>query len=61
MVSTLPMLALKFKAFSFKKAIPFISIGIIAIGTGIVFGWLAVPVSFVAYVILSLTTKQNES
>ncbi len=61
MISTLPMLALKFKAFSFKKAIPFIIIGIIAIAAAIVFGWLAVPVSFVAYVILSLTTKQNES
>jgi CDP-diacylglycerol--serine O-phosphatidyltransferase len=61
MVSTLPMLALKFKAFTFKKAIPFLILAVIALAGGIIFGWLAVPLTFIAYVILSLTLKQNES
>jgi len=58
MISTLPMLALKFKDFSFKKAIPFLLIALVALLGSLFFGWLAVPISFIAYVILSLTIKQ---
>lgn len=58
MISTFPMLALKFKDFSFKKAIPFLLIALVALAGGLFFGWLAVPISFIAYVILSLTIKQ---
>ncbi|GAC1533401.1 MAG: CDP-alcohol phosphatidyltransferase family protein [Sediminibacterium sp.] len=61
MVSTLPMMALKFKVFTLKKAIPFIIIATIAVAGAVVFGWLAVPLTFIAYVILSLSLKQNES
>ncbi|MBG9376362.1 CDP-diacylglycerol--serine O-phosphatidyltransferase [Panacibacter sp. DH6] len=61
MVSKLPMLALKFSGVSIKKLMPFISIAAIAAITAITFGWIAVPVSFVAYVILSLLVKQKES
>ncbi len=60
MVSTLPMLALKFKEFTVKKMLPFIIIAVISTITAIVFGWLAVSVGFFAYVILSLAFKQVE-
>jgi CDP-diacylglycerol---serine O-phosphatidyltransferase len=61
MVSTLPMLALKFKNASVKKLMPFIILGIIAIITGVIFGWLAVPFTFAAYVIISLIYKPTKS
>lgn len=57
MVSTLPMLALKFKNASVKAMMPFIIIAAIAVVTGFLFGWVAVPLSFIGYVILSLLFK----
>jgi CDP-diacylglycerol--serine O-phosphatidyltransferase len=57
MVSTLPMMALKFKDVSVKTLMPFIILALIAIICGILFGWLAVPATFIAYVILSLIYK----
>ncbi len=58
MVCTLPMMAMKFKNPNFKSLLPFIIIAAITIVTAIIFGWLAVPVAFLAYVILSLVFKQ---
>lgn len=58
MVSTKPMLALKFKGISVKKLMPFIIIAVVAIVSAIFIGWLAVPLSFLVYVILSLFHKQ---
>jgi CDP-diacylglycerol---serine O-phosphatidyltransferase len=61
MISTLPMLALKFKNASVKKMMPFIILAIIAVITGILSGWLAVPITFAAYVLISLIYKPKES
>lgn len=61
MVSTLPMLALKFKSLSLKVLLPFLVIAGIGIGTALFFGWLAVPIGFFAYVGLSLAFKQKHS
>jgi CDP-diacylglycerol---serine O-phosphatidyltransferase len=61
MVSTLPMLALKFKNASVKKLMPFIILAAIAVITGILLGWLAVPITFAAYVIISLIYKPTKS
>jgi CDP-diacylglycerol---serine O-phosphatidyltransferase len=61
MVSTLPMMALKFKNISVKKIAPFLIIAVIALIGAVLFGWLAVPLSFIAYVVLSLLLKQTES
>ena len=58
MVSRLPMMAMKFKTLNLKSLLPFIIIAVITIATAIIFGWLAVPVTFLAYVILSLIFKQ---
>ena len=57
MVSTLPMLALKFKGASIKQFMPFIILAIIALVTGVLMGWIAVPITFAAYVIISLIFK----
>jgi CDP-diacylglycerol--serine O-phosphatidyltransferase len=54
MVSTLPMLALKFKGVSFKKLLPFIIILIVSIITALFLGWVAVPVGFLVYVVVSI-------
>lgn len=59
MVSTLPMMALKFKDLSFKNNWPKFLLIIIAIVAAILLKWLAVPVVFVVYVILSLGLKQH--
>ncbi len=59
MVSRLPMLALKFTHINLKKMLPFIILGVIGIVGGVVAGWLAVPLVFIAYVILSLFYKNR--
>jgi CDP-diacylglycerol---serine O-phosphatidyltransferase len=59
MVSTLPMMALKFKGVTLKKLVPFIIIAAVSVVTALLFGWLAVPVGFVVYVLTSLIFKQQ--
>jgi len=59
MVSKKPMLALKFIDVSIKKLLPFIIIIIVAISSAFFIQWLAVPLSFLVYVILSLLNKQT--
>ncbi len=61
MISTLPMLAFKFNGFTLKKGLPFILITLIGVVSALLFGWLAVLISFVAYVTISLIFKQVES
>ncbi len=57
MVSTLPMMALKFKQFSLKAFLPFIILAVVSIVGALFFGWLAVTLSFIGYTILSLYYK----
>ncbi|MBC7589098.1 MAG: CDP-diacylglycerol--serine O-phosphatidyltransferase, partial [Chitinophagaceae bacterium] len=59
MVSTLPMMALKFNGVTVKKLMPFIIIAVVSMTSAIFLGWLAVPIGFMAYVILSLLYKQQ--
>jgi CDP-diacylglycerol--serine O-phosphatidyltransferase len=58
MVSTLPLLALKFKDFTIKNNLPKIILLVIALVAALLLQWLAVPLVFVAYIILSLLFKQ---
>ena len=58
MVSRIPMMALKFKDRSIQKNIPKIILLIGAIIAAILFQWLAIPMVFVLYIILSLSFKQ---
>ena len=60
MVSTLPLLALKFKSPSIKSFLPFIILAVIAIIAAFFVRWMAVPITFAAYVILSLVFKNNK-
>jgi CDP-diacylglycerol---serine O-phosphatidyltransferase len=57
MVSTLPMLALKFQGATINKLLPFIILALVALVAAFVVGWLAVPITFIAYVIVSLIYK----
>jgi len=59
MVSTLPMLALKFKGVTFKKLLPFIIILIACVITALFLGWVAVPVGFLVYVVVSLIFNKS--
>jgi CDP-diacylglycerol--serine O-phosphatidyltransferase len=59
MVSNLPLMALKFKDFSIKNNLPKIILMVLAIVAGIFLKWLAVPLVFVAYIILSLAFKNK--
>lgn len=61
MVSTLPMMSLKFKKVGVKELLPFIITVLVGGVIAIFFGWLAIPVGFFAYVILSLTSKPKYS
>ena len=59
MVSKLPLMALKFKDFSIKSNLPkFILVGI-AVVTALLLKWLAIPIVFIAYIILSVLHKRN--
>jgi CDP-diacylglycerol--serine O-phosphatidyltransferase len=59
MVSRLPMLALKFKGVTRRKLLPFLILLAIAAVSAYILGWMAVPVAFICYVILSLLFKQG--
>ncbi len=59
MVSTLPIMALKFKDYRLQNNIPKLVLLVIAIIAALLFKWLAVPVVFIAYIIVSLALKNN--
>lgn len=61
MVSTLPLMALKFKDFSVKNNLPKIILLAVAVVCALLLQWLAVPVVFIVYIILSLLYKQQPS
>ncbi len=61
MVSTLPLMALKFKDLSVKNNLPKIILLAIAAIAAVIFHWLAVPIVFVVYIILSLLFKQRHT
>ena len=59
MISTLPMMSLKFKDYTIKNNLVRYILIIIAIAAIIILKWLAVPVIFLVYVALSLTLKNK--
>ncbi len=58
MISRLPLMALKFQDYSLKNNLPKIILLVITLLAAILLQWLAVPVVFIAYIILSLLYKQ---
>jgi CDP-diacylglycerol---serine O-phosphatidyltransferase len=61
MVSTLPMLALKFKKLTFQKLLPFIIVLITGSVSSIFVGWASIVIGFFTYVTVSLIFKQKEA
>lgn len=59
MVSKLPIMAMKFKDFTVKNNMPKIILIAIAVLSAVLLKWLAVPVIFIAYIILSLALKNK--
>jgi CDP-diacylglycerol--serine O-phosphatidyltransferase len=59
MISRLPMIALKFKDFSIKNDLPKIILLAIGVIAALFLKWLAVPIIFIAYIILSLAFKNK--
>ncbi len=58
MISKLPLMALKFQDFTLKNNLPKIILLAITLLAAVLLQWLAVPVVFIAYIILSLLYKQ---
>ena len=59
MVSNLPLMALKFKDFTPKNNVPVLILLGIGLAAAIALQWLAVPIIFIAYIILSLALKNK--
>lgn len=57
MVSNIPLLAMKFKDFSLKGNLPKIILLLAAVLGAVLLKWLAVPVVFILYIIVSLAFK----
>lgn len=61
MVSRLPLMALKFKSSSLRGNMPAVILFVLAVIAAIFLGWLAVPVVFVFYIIVSLAFKDAKN
>ena len=61
MVSNLPLISFKFKDYSVKNNLPKYILLMIGIVAAILFKWLAVPITLVAYVIVSLIFKNKQA
>ncbi len=59
MVSTMPLMAFKFRDYSIKNNLPKYLLVLIAIIAALILKWLAVPVVFIFYIVLSLAFKNK--
>ncbi|MDB5203379.1 MAG: pssA [Ferruginibacter sp.] len=59
MVSNLPLMAMKFKERGLKANLPKIILAVFSVLAILLFHWLAVPVIFIGYIILSLLFKHT--
>ena len=59
MVSNVPIMAFKFKDYSIKNNLPRVILLLIAASSILLLKWLAVPIVFIAYIILSLLLKNK--
>ncbi|AHF14443.1 CDP-alcohol phosphatidyltransferase family protein [Niabella soli] len=60
MVSNLPIISLKFRSYTLKANVDKLLLVLISVIAAIIFKWAAVPLVFVAYVIVSLIFKPNK-
>ena len=59
MLSNLPIMGLKFSSYRIKDNIPKVVLGGIALVAAIFLHWLAVPIIFFSYILISLINKKN--
>jgi CDP-diacylglycerol--serine O-phosphatidyltransferase len=59
MISTLPLMAMKFKDYSIRGNLPKLILLALAIPAAIFLRWLAVPVIFVLYILVSLAVSKK--
>jgi CDP-diacylglycerol--serine O-phosphatidyltransferase len=59
MVSTLPMMSIKFRNYDLKQNWEKFAIIAIGLVTALLFRWMAVPVVFVVYIVLSLLSQKK--
>jgi CDP-diacylglycerol--serine O-phosphatidyltransferase len=59
MISTLPMLALKFKTVNFTQLLPFVIVLMVGLLSAFLLQWMAVPVAVITYVFVSLLFKKQ--
>jgi CDP-diacylglycerol--serine O-phosphatidyltransferase len=59
MVSRLPLMALKFKDYSVKNNLPKLILLALAVIAAVFLKWLAVPVVFIFYIVVSLAFKNK--
>jgi CDP-diacylglycerol---serine O-phosphatidyltransferase len=59
MVSTIPIMGMKFNDFTIKNNMPKVILLIITIVAALIFHWAAFPVVFIAYILLSLFYKRK--
>lgn len=61
MVSNLPIMALKFKDYKLKSNMPKVILLLLAVVSAIFLKWLAIPVMFILYIILSLALPKQQA
>lgn len=61
MVSNLPLLSLKFKTYGLKNIMPLLILAGIGLMGAILLHWIAVPLVFLAYIIVSLAFKNKSA
>jgi CDP-diacylglycerol--serine O-phosphatidyltransferase len=61
MISNHRMMSLKFPDFTFKNNLPKIILLVVAIIAALFLQWIAVPVVFIIYILLSLTISKNKT
>ena len=61
MVSSIPLMSLKFKDYTLKNNFPKILLVLISLAAIFIFKWMAVPVMILAYVLLSLIFKNRSA
>ena len=59
MVCSIPFMGMKFKDYSVKNNLPVVILFVVAIITAIFLQWIAVPIIFISYLILSIVYKNK--
>lgn len=59
MLSNLPMIGMKFKDYTLKNNLPKVILLVIALVSAVLLQWVAVPVIFLLYILLSLAYKKT--